>query len=122
MMDDDQHEAYGAMIHRGKVEQKDKEVSKEMKLCKDCKWARPTKTLFVFPRWGYAKCDAPLNIIHSPFDGSDNRVLQFCMNLRDSESEDCCGYDAKWFEPKVIPPRDMTHVVADNSDQRMKQW
>jgi hypothetical protein len=101
MMDDDQHEAYGAMIHRGKVEQQAKEAPKVVKLCKDCKWARPDRVLFVFPWWEFTKCDAPPNRVHSVVDGAWKRRWELCYVHRTHNDDDVCGPDAKWFEPKA---------------------
>ena len=88
------------------LRQKGKEMNKDHKLCKDCKYvSKDLTTLFVPKYW---KCKYTL-VQNSEIDLVSGRVVInynnitsiYCSVLReDRENTECCGSEGKWFESK----------------------
>lgn len=70
-----------------------------MKFCKDCKWCKSPKFLWVLPLpAGIEHCMRPSWKLASLVSGK--RTKTFCGNQRDSNLVGMCGLDAKYFEAK----------------------
>lgn len=70
-----------------------------MKLCKDCKWCKSPKFLWVIPMpEGIEQCMRPSWKLCDPVNGK--RTATFCGNQRDFNRTGMCGSDAKYFEAK----------------------
>ena len=76
-----------------------------VKLCKDCKWAKPDRLFFIFKRWRWAECtnprfaDEPIaRRVHLGDPRTTSVSPTFCSTAR--RREHMCGIDAKHFEPK----------------------
>lgn len=78
-----------------------------MKLCKDCKHARPDRFvlwLFSVNRWKFAKCGRIAPVV-DPVTGCEviekTEPIGFCsVERKDYPHIDVCGLEGKYWEPK----------------------
>ena len=70
----------------------------EVRYCEDCRfYAKAANGM----GYGYAQCSKPYPVI-KPIElvaRAAETPIRFCENTRENPS--ACGFDAKWFEPKV---------------------
>ena len=70
-----------------------------MKLCKDCKYCKPDKFLFMKFYTATSQCTHPEATTIQLVSGK--KLYRYCTTMRENYfKEETCGKEAKWFDNK----------------------